>query len=106
MSDSDEQARVSIRILDKEYFIVCPPSEREDLLQSAQYLNGKMKEIRDTGKVVGFDRVAVIAALNMANELTKLRAQVPQQGGPISTRVGALRERVERALDAGRQLEL
>jgi cell division protein ZapA len=56
--------------------------------------------------VVGFDRVAVIAALNMANELTKLRAQVPQQGGPISTRVGALRERVERALDAGRQLEL
>ena len=106
MSDSDEPARVSIRILDKEYFIVCPPAEREDLLQSAQYLNGKMKEIRDTGKVVGFDRLAVIAALNMANELVKLRAQAPQQGGQISTRVGAMRERVERALDASRQLEL
>jgi cell division protein ZapA len=106
MSDSEEQARVSIRILEKEYFIVCKPSERDDLLQSAQYLNAKMKEIRDTGKVVGLDRIAVIAALNMANELSKLNAQVPQSSGQLTTRVNSIRERVERALDASRQLEL
>ena len=106
MSGTEEPVRVTIRILDKEFIIVCPPSERDDLLQSAQLLDAKMKEVRDTGKVVGLDRVAVIAALNMANELVKLRAEVPQQGSRIASRVGAMRERVERVLDASRQLEL
>ena len=70
-----EPATVTVRILDKEYFVCCPPDERADLLDSAEYLNKKMREIRDTGKVVGADRIAVMAALNMANELLRLRKQ-------------------------------
>ncbi len=70
---SDNQARVSVRILEKEYHITCPIEERSDLLDSAEFLNAKMREIRDSGKVVGLDRIAVIAALNMANELIRFR---------------------------------
>lgn len=95
-----------MRILDKEYFIVCPPEERKDLQQSADYLNAKMREIRDTGKVVGMDRIAVIAALNMANELVKLRANEQQTANTVTGRITALRGRVETALQNGQQLEL
>jgi cell division protein ZapA len=62
-----ESARVSVRILEKEYFVACSHEERADLLDSAELLNGKMREIRDSGKVVGLDRIAVMAALNLAN---------------------------------------
>jgi cell division protein ZapA len=101
-----EPTAVSVRILDKEYFVGCPPDERNDLLESAEYLNKKMREIRDTGKVVGADRIAVMAALNMANELLRLRKQDQEIQGTVSGRVKNMRERVEGALQRTRQLEL
>lgn len=99
-------ARVSVRILDKEYFVACPADERADLLEAAAYLHGKMREIRDTGKVVGIDRIAVIAALNMANELVKLRGREQRVEGDVGVRIKGLRLRVESALQKGKQLEL
>ena len=66
---SDIYAHVSVKILEKEYQVACPAEEKADLMASAELLNRKMREIRDSGKVVGLDRVAVMAALNMANEL-------------------------------------
>jgi cell division protein ZapA len=101
-----EPTAVSVRILDKEYFVGCPPDERNDLLESAEYLNKKMREIRDTGKVVGADRIAVMAALNMANELLRLRKQDQEIQGNVSGRVKQMRERVEGALQRTRQLDL
>ena len=86
MSDK-EPAHVTVRILEKEYFVSCPQEERADLLDSAEYLNKKMREIRDTGKVVGADRIAVMAALNMANELLRLRKQDAELQGNVSGRV-------------------
>lgn len=106
MTDPAEVARVAVRILDKEYFVACPADQKTDLLDSAAYLNGKMREIRDTGKVVGVDRIAVIAALNMANELVKLRGREQHLEGDVGVRLKGLRERVETALEKGRQLEL
>ena len=78
------------------------------LLASAEYLNGKMREIRDSGKVVGLDRVAVMAALNITNELLLARNAVPDETAEaeLAGRVRSLRERVESALEQGRQLEL
>ena len=105
MSEKEPTA-VAVRILDKEYFVGCPPDERNDLLESAEYLNKKMREIRDTGKVVGADRIAVMAALNMANELLRLRKQDQEIQGNVSGRVKNMRERVEGALQRTRQLEL
>ena len=101
-----EPAHVTVRILEKEYFVSCPADERADLLDSAEYLNKKMREIRDTGKVVGADRIAVIAALNMANELLRLRKQDHELQGNVSSRVKNMRERVESALHRTRQLDL
>lgn len=102
---SDSNAHLAVKILDKEYFVSCPQEERPDLMESAAYLNAKMREIRDTGKVVGLDRIAVMAALNMANELLKLRGR-DQAAGDVGARLKTLRERVETVLAKGQQLEL
>jgi cell division protein ZapA len=78
------------------------------LLDAAEYLNGKMREIRDTGSVLGMDRIAVVAALNLANELLKFKKGV---GGAdvdagMLDRVRHLRERVETAITRGKQMEI
>ena len=99
-------SRVSVRLLDRQYEVACPAEERSDLLDSAEYLDSKMREVRDTGKVVGLDRIAVISALNLANELIKLKQHGSSVEGDIGARLKVLRERVESALEKGQQLEL
>ena len=99
-------ARVSVRILEKEYQFACAVDERAALLDSAEFLNAEMKKIRDSGKVIGLDRIAVMAALNMANELLKNRSRDTSLEGDVVHRVRLLRERVEATLERGQQLEL
>ena len=60
---------VTVQILDKEYSIICPQEERSNLVSAARYLDGKMREIRSSGKVIGADRIAVMAALNITHDL-------------------------------------
>ena len=104
---TDEKlSRVSVRLLDREYQVACPAEERSDLLDSAEYLDARMREVRDTGKVVGLDRIAVISALNLANELIKLRRQGSSLDVDVGARLKSLRERVEAALERGQQMEL
>ncbi len=98
--------QVNIKILEKEYQISCPASERVALLNSAELLNSKMREIRDSGKVIGLDRIAVMAALNMANELLRSRNIGEALEGTAKLRLQAMRERIEGTLQAGRQLDL
>ena len=102
---TDMYAHVSVRILEKEYQVACPASERTDLLDSAELLNAKMREIRDSGKVVGLDRIAVMAALNMANEVLKTRAKEDAIESTLGPRLKLLSERVESVL-GNQQLEL
>jgi cell division protein ZapA len=101
-----DQARVSVRIMDKEYVVACPYDERSALLDAAEFLNARMREIRDTGKVVGLDRIAVMAALNLAHEYLKGKDRESKLDSGVGHRVRALRERVEGALEKGQQLEL
>ena len=68
MSDTAKHTTVSVKILEKEYQVACPDDEVDALTASARYLDKQMTEIRDTGKVFGLDRIAVMAALNIANE--------------------------------------
>jgi len=103
---SQEQARVSVRIMEKEYVIACPYEERTALLDTAEFLNSRMREIRDSGKVVGLDRIAVMVALNLANELLRLKNRDARLETEASGRIRALRERVEGAIENGQQLEL
>ena len=102
----DRVARVSVRLLDREYQVACPAEERSDLLDSAEYLDAKMREVRDTGKVVGVDRIAVISALNIANELIRMRRNGSSVDADLGAKLQRLRERVEAALEKGQQLEL
>lgn len=97
---------VSVHILDKEFLVTCPEDERDDLMASAELLNSKMREIRDSGKVVGLDRIAVIAALNMANELLELRSRKQDVQQSVGARIRSLQEKIELALNKGNQLEL
>lgn len=97
---------VSVRILDKEYFIACPPAERADLQQAAALLNSRLREARESGKNLGSERLMMMAALNMANELGKLQSREERVTAEFGSRVKAMRERVERALVQGQQLEL
>lgn len=103
---TEPYTQVNIKILEKEYQISCPASERAALIESADLLNRKMREIRDTGKVIGLDRIAVMAALNMANELLRSRSTGENLEGEAKLRLQAMRERVEGALQTSRQLEL
>ncbi len=64
---------ITVRILDKEYQVACPSDERQALLDSAQLLNERMKTIRGTGSIVGLERIAVMAALNLSHELLQAR---------------------------------
>lgn len=99
-------AHVNVKILEKEYEVACPANERADLLDSAEMLNSKMREIRDSGKVAGLDRIAVMAALNLANDLLKARDQGEVLESSAKERLQAMRERVETALQNGQQIKL
>ena len=102
----ETSTQVNIKILEKEYQISCPISERAALLSSAELLDTRMREIRDSGKVIGLDRIAVMAALNMANELLRSRNVGESLEGNAKLRLQAMRERIEGTLQAGRQLDL
>lgn len=97
---------VSVRILDKEYLVSCPDEERESLIDTARYLDRTMKEIRDSGKIVGAERIAVMAALNISHELLQNRTKDTSKGNSISKRLRNLQDKIEIALNKGQQLEL
>ncbi|MGC4029816.1 MAG: cell division protein ZapA [Steroidobacteraceae bacterium] len=105
MNDADG-APVTVQILEKDYLIACPPEERAALLESAALLNERLRSIRETGKVIGIERMVVMAALNMANDLARLKAKDHHLEVQVGTRVRHLRERVEKAVARSQQLEL
>ena len=102
---NESTAQVSVRILDKEYQVACPANERTDLLDSAEVLNAKMLEIRDSGRIVGIDRIAVMAALNMANDLLHAQARDRTFDGDVSSRLKLISDRVESVLGGSQQLD-
>ncbi len=103
---SDHQpVPVTISILDKEFRIACPPAEKDALLASAQYLDRKMREVRNTGKVVGIDRISVMTALNIAHELLNCQRQLEDLGRELGPRLKTLLKAAEEELDKGRQIE-
>ncbi|MBM7063229.1 cell division protein ZapA [Pseudomonas sp. UL073] len=91
---------VTVHILDKDYCINCPPEERANLESAARYLDGKMREIRMSGKVIGADRVAVMAALNITHDLLHRQQHLDQQASSTRDQVRDLLDRVDQALAA------
>ena len=95
----EESVPVSLKILGKDYKIACTVDEREGLLSSAQLLDEEMRELRDSGKVIGPDRIAVMAALNLAHELKQVQKQNELLSKGLGDRLAQLRDKIENILE-------
>ena len=93
---SQSARTVTVRLLDKEYTISCPDGAEAELLASADYLDARMREIKSSGKIVGLERIAVMAALNMSHELIKSREQNRQT---VEMQLRRLGNKIDRSLD-------
>jgi cell division protein ZapA len=94
MSQADSQT-VSISLLDKEFSFNCPADAEAELLASGDLLNEKMREIRQSGKVLGLERIAVMAALNLAHELIQSRQDM---NSGVEQRLRHLGSKIDTAL--------
>ena len=101
-----EMTTVTVSILDKEYQVSCPPDEVDALTASARFLNQQMDDIRSSGKVVGVDRIAVMAALNIANDYLKNQSLASTSETELDRRIGSLNNKVGNALAQHKQFEL
>ncbi len=102
----DNSDGITIHILDKEYMIACSEDERHDLQRSAEYLDSKMREIRDSGKIIGSDRIAVMAALNISHELLTKDGGSTKSEASVGNRIRSIQEKIDDALYRSRQLEI
>ena len=87
---------ISVTLLDRDYQVACPPDEETSLRAAAAYLNKKMREVRDRG-VIGSDRIAVMAALNIAHELLQLQP-IEDDYAALGQRIQSLRKVLDEAL--------
>lgn len=86
MSEAKDAKGVTINVMGREFRVAAPGGEERQLVASVEFLNKKMREIRDTGKVVGNERIAIMAALNIAHEYLQLQAgHKPARGGHADT---------------------
>ena len=95
---SSDATPVTIRVLDKEYMISCPPSEREALIRTARILDERMKQTRDQGKVYGAERIAVLSALNLIHESLQGHRQQENESQAMEESIANLTEKVDAAL--------
>ena len=103
---SKKSDAVKIHILDKEYLVACPDEEKESLLASANHLSEKMVEIRESGKVVGIDRIAVMAGLNLAHDVIASGGGNGKNTNTPASRLQKLNSIIDNTLAKYRQTEL
>ena len=90
---------VTIRILDREYVVGCEPDERDGLMAAAKLLDAKMREVRGGNRMAALDRVAVLAALNLAHELQQMRTDGDRRDRELARTVGAMQQRLDDLFD-------
>jgi len=107
MSEQKSRGALTISLLGREFRVACPEGEEKQLLASADYLNRKLKEVRDTGKVTGNERIAIMTALNIAHELVSNKPNASSSsavdGTAIRRRIVAMRETLDTALEADQE---
>src|SRR4051812_19228329 len=89
---------IEVQLLGRSYRVACTDGEREALLQAVGYLDGKMNEIRKSGKVMGAERIAVMAALNVAHELLSVKLGAGFDVGHAKRRLSAIETRLDAAI--------
>mgnify|MGYP005704507715 FL=1 len=103
---AEDNKTLTVSIAGKDYQVACPAGEEDSLREAAQYLHNLMESIRSSGRVVGLDRVAVMAALNISNELLQSKQQHDAEQAKVVTTVQKLSDRVADAVSANKQLQL
>jgi cell division protein ZapA len=103
---TDDVKPITVTILDKEYIVGCAENEREALFSSVEFLNNKMQEQRDSGKVIGAERVVVMAALNVTHEYLEYRRHNETMSSDIGAGIDRIQSKINSALSQGRTFEL
>ena len=96
---------LSVRILEKEYQIACTDEERDDLIKAARYLETKLREIAGKGKIIGSERAAIMAALNIAYDMVQSENAISQQSSH-EKRLEKLQNEVQTVVEKFRQASL
>ena len=91
---------VSVKVLDREYTVGCAPEEREGLLAAARLLDARMREVRGSNRMAAVDRVAVLAALNLAHELQQVRTEGEQRDREMARLLDDLQRKLDGLIDA------
>lgn len=99
MNTQTQSQSIVIHIMGKDYHVVCREDEQETLLDSAQKLDAQMHHIRDTGKVSGLDKIAIMAALNLTHELSTTQKKNRTPMGNIVPKLANLRHKIESVLE-------
>ncbi|MDH5648771.1 MAG: cell division protein ZapA [Gammaproteobacteria bacterium] len=89
---------VNIKILGKEFMVACPPSEQQSLSEAANYLDGKMRAIQKSGKVIDAERCAIMAALNITNDLLQIQRNSGDVPKELGKKLRFLQSKIEAAL--------
>ena len=89
---------LTVRILEREYRVMCAPEERRALMESALFLDQQMRAIRDSGKISSIDKIAVMCALNLSEEVLKLRQENSERREKIDQKINDLAGRLDQAL--------
>jgi cell division protein ZapA len=103
---SAEKGALTITLLGREFRVGCPEGEERQLMASVDYLNRKLKEVRDTGKVVGNERIALMAALNIAHESLSNQGKGGVAGydaASLKRRITSMQDTLESALTADQE---
>jgi cell division protein ZapA len=88
---------IDVIIMGREFTVACTDEERAGLLEAVNYLNKKMQDIRDTGKVVGIDRIAIMAALNLSHELLHTKTG-DVDIGDYKRRINTMQNQIDEAM--------
>ena len=88
---------INISIMGKDFAVACPEDEQESLLSAARYLDKSMKEIQKTGKIIGTERCAIMAALNITNDLLRLQNSSMEQNR-VEAKLNSLQDRIDEVL--------
>ena len=89
---------LDVAILDREFRVACPEDERAELLEAVSYLDQKMREVRDTGKVATIERIAIMAALNITHELLTTRLGAGFDMGEFKHKISSMQATIDAAL--------
>jgi cell division protein ZapA len=101
----DPSITLDVSILGRDYRVACRESEREELMQAVKFVDGRMREIRDSGKISGAERIAVMAGLNIAHELLRSKSG-NGSAAPVTSfdtagiqrRISAMQSAIDRAM--------